>query len=999
MALVKRASAMVQERDVFRTEGWFSKVASAQATNNILASIDPDRWLLTHVTIMAGVEVDRHDDSAMGDWLIKPNYAQLVNSNGDAWERQLLTDTYKTFIGANNYCFVAGTRVLMADGTYKAIELVRVGDIVMDRHGKPSKVLNTFVRESNNLVSIKSKSLLSREIVTTGEHPFWTFHARETCPRTGRLNKSPFAKNFHNLPEWVGYSVGVHGDAGEAHVSGMIPGWVEAGKLDPERDLLTKPVSDIVSPSDEINANRATLIGWFLAEGSFMYTNAHHDGESGIQFALCSADEQHVADEIKRLLEVEFGDLFRKGSGVRFVYPESTIQVELSNIKVAEFFKKWCGKWSWAKKMPAEAMLLPKDIQANILMSCMHGDGCGVLASRGYKLGLKSRDLIQQLLFISWRLGLNPTYKEVGVLKRYSDHQLVDGFDVYTDPDTGKRSRPGYLLSYTTEDSVKLELLSGVRESLMSGQSVRKRTIILDDGEGHSYLVGKIKSAELLPGTATVYNFEVEGDNSYIVEGVVVHNCEHIQIPELSKGKVIDAAIRDVAIGLDQNGNEELAPYVDILIATNKEHQEVVRKILSREYNATSMGCNLDFSICTQCGNVAKDETELCHHVKYYKLNHFYDKDMRQRVTAELCGHHTKKNSVSFIDASWVAVPAFKGATLRSVITVPEFNFSGKMADGIGEYLAKATTSKDEHHEPYQDPFYSRAASAKNAAPSDKPADDSLFPESAASEPSRFDADPAADDAKNDAIDELFSDDSGSSQEQKPEDSADNQGDAQPAEDANAGSAEEGAAPSPEAGDGGAAPAEQATPEVSPLDAINTSVSDIKDQLEGTILTQVKQDLMQRTRADSGVGSGTGEDRGTGLAMSDMDANDSLIKWASSPEAIELLRSKYGMDLPKVYGDLGPDVGVRIASTLLAMTHTSSATQLRKFGYSNDEIIGARSVMPDGGISRKEALFLAKQAYPVLSKKAFFREALIAGVDLGGDAPDRLWRVATVLSS
>jgi hypothetical protein len=133
---------------------------------------------------------------------------------------------------------------------------------------------------------------------------------------------------------------------------------------------------------------------------------------------------------------------------------------------------------------------------------------------------------------------------------------------------------------------------------------------------------------------------------------------EHIQIPELSKGKVIDAVARDLGDTV----------YVDILVATNRKHEDLIRRIEAGELSTLSMGCTIQYSICTKCGNIAKDDTELCRHVKYEKGNKFIGPDGKIRVVAELCGHHTDPSSVGFIEASWVGNPAFKGAVMRNIL-------------------------------------------------------------------------------------------------------------------------------------------------------------------------------------------------------------------------------------------------------------------------------------------------------------------------------------------
>lgn len=142
------------------------------------------------------------------------------------------------------------------------------------------------------------------------------------------------------------------------------------------------------------------------------------------------------------------------------------------------------------------------------------------------------------------------------------------------------------------------------------------------------------------------------GANNYI---------EHVQIPEKSKGKVIDAVARDIGPSI----------YIDLLIATDRKHVELVQKLISGEINSMSMGCIIEESTCTKCGNVAVDEPEMCNCVKYEKGNYFFDEMGRKVRISELCGHESinKTAGVVFNDASWVEVPAFRGAVLRSLVS------------------------------------------------------------------------------------------------------------------------------------------------------------------------------------------------------------------------------------------------------------------------------------------------------------------------------------------
>lgn len=153
------------------------------------------------------------------------------------------------------------------------------------------------------------------------------------------------------------------------------------------------------------------------------------------------------------------------------------------------------------------------------------------------------------------------------------------------------------------------------------------------------------------------------------------HNfLEHVQIENMSKGRILDAVARDIGDSV----------YVDILIATDRKHKELIADIESGELSTLSMGCSIDGSTCTKCGHWAADETEFCDHVKYTKGNTFFDEKGQRHRVAELCGDVSldPTGGVQFIEASWVKVPAFKGAVARNLITLSSGD-TGKTAKRI----------------------------------------------------------------------------------------------------------------------------------------------------------------------------------------------------------------------------------------------------------------------------------------------------------------------------
>lgn len=138
------------------------------------------------------------------------------------------------------------------------------------------------------------------------------------------------------------------------------------------------------------------------------------------------------------------------------------------------------------------------------------------------------------------------------------------------------------------------------------------------------------------------------------------HNyLEHIQIPELSKGFIVDAVARDLGSTC----------YIDILVATDKKHNQLVSDILSGEITGLSMGCVSLFTICTKCGNIAADDSQTCPCIQYEgKHTEYVDEDGTKHKISELIGHVSIPNSNQFIESSWVKNPAFVGAVRRNFL-------------------------------------------------------------------------------------------------------------------------------------------------------------------------------------------------------------------------------------------------------------------------------------------------------------------------------------------
>jgi hypothetical protein len=139
---------------------------------------------------------------------------------------------------------------------------------------------------------------------------------------------------------------------------------------------------------------------------------------------------------------------------------------------------------------------------------------------------------------------------------------------------------------------------------------------------------------------------------------------EHYQNSKHAKGHLLDSILRVVTVAPDI-----WVYFCDILVATDMVHEQLVTGIINKDVRYMSMGCVTDMVICSYCGQRIKEGDRYCTHLSFQKGQFLPDDDGIPRRVAELCGHKSLPNGgVKFVEASWVAVPAFPGASLRGVV-------------------------------------------------------------------------------------------------------------------------------------------------------------------------------------------------------------------------------------------------------------------------------------------------------------------------------------------
>ena len=151
---------------------------------------------------------------------------------------------------------------------------------------------------------------------------------------------------------------------------------------------------------------------------------------------------------------------------------------------------------------------------------------------------------------------------------------------------------------------------------------------------------------------------------------------DHIQEPALSKGKILDAIARPVIHHSEKYGDAKIY-YIDVLVATDRKHVELVDRIESGQLNTLSMGTTCSLTQCSICGKVFGDDDESCDHIKHHLGQMVVCDDGKERKCAELCGACDEngnyiEGSNVFIEISWVSIPAFSGAIVNAFVETDE---------------------------------------------------------------------------------------------------------------------------------------------------------------------------------------------------------------------------------------------------------------------------------------------------------------------------------------
>lgn len=415
--------------------------------------------------------------------------AHLSHNLGDISKIDRLP--YADLMTLSSPCFVEGTKVLTKEG-YKNIEDIQIGDEVMTHTNTYQKVIRTYINDTNTLC--KFKTMVSNPIYVTPNHPFYIRKMERVIDRNQsygydekyKRERYKYVRKFSE-PEWKElkdldktYYVGT-----PINTNSSIPYW-----NDDERSKVK--INPLLNKSAFWY-----MVGRFIGDG--WIKGNYENPNTPIGIIICGNDKK-----MSTLIPCV------ESLGLNYcVTTEKTVKkLTIISNELNKFFLQF-GKGAGNKHLTSTIFNLPTDLLKEFIHGVMDSDG-HINKQGVYKIVSISNTLLYDL--------------GQCIAKAY--HRPFSIYHTKRKPTTIIDGR-----IVNQKDSYEL--------------AFKPNTNIQDHAfYENGYIWSPINSIEYLDANTSVYNLEVENDNSYTVQNIIAHNCTDISLAGKMKGLDPDSGTR-----------------------------------------------------------------------------------------------------------------------------------------------------------------------------------------------------------------------------------------------------------------------------------------------------------------------------------------------------------------------------------------------------------------------------------------------------------------------
>jgi C1A family cysteine protease len=342
-----------------------------------------------------------------------------------------------------------------------SIKDIEIGDMVLTHNGRFKKVLNTFSREVNEEI-YKISNNCGDDLYVTKEHPFYT----KNYSKLTKLTQTEKTNSFLTDVEWQN---------------------AENLKIG---NLLYSPICDEISNNNEniiYDSDFFELLGMYIGDGNInaRYSNNENVKSMKLRFSL-GKDYPELIERCKYLLS-KYSD-----NKIGIDNFANHINVVCYDTKLSKKIGDICG-YAKNKKISSTILFADSKLQKSFIIGWHETDGCRI--NNENIISTSEHVLYQELIFILKRLRLLYSIsikpKHISIIKG-KPYQCKESYHIH---------------------------ISNVDENWNQTRT-KHRSIYYDN-----YLIFKLNNISTETYSGKVYNFEVEDDNSYVANGIAVHNC------------------------------------------------------------------------------------------------------------------------------------------------------------------------------------------------------------------------------------------------------------------------------------------------------------------------------------------------------------------------------------------------------------------------------------------------------------------------------------------
>lgn len=378
---------------------------------------------------------------------------------------------------ASPVCFPEGTLVVTSRGLID-IKDILIGDMVITHKGRYMPVIDTCSRQSK---TVKLMGLGHPGLIATPDHPIYAMTAKreyeshKKAKSEGRSSRT--AKNEFSEPAWVEASI--------------MPGkhWLSLSNYPflsiPEIEF--RGNESLQGQRFKFDESFFRIIGVWVGDGWVRYSDGKGNKKNRGQVSICCSHAQ--TDTLKHHLECA-------GFAFSATSRRTTTEFCISSRPLCRWLTDNFGAGAENKTIPAWLLGIDKKLRQSFIDGYCFADGWVGSRRDGNRRFNQIRTISKKLALgtklIANSLGYTASWHSVNV----SPTTVIEGRTV--------NQKPAHMVRFSASDRLS-KCISGYRTGLV-------RTCV-DESESQ-----------------TVYCITVDEDNSFVADGIIVHNCKNASV-------------------------------------------------------------------------------------------------------------------------------------------------------------------------------------------------------------------------------------------------------------------------------------------------------------------------------------------------------------------------------------------------------------------------------------------------------------------------------------